>query len=190
MQNHKLLLFFLIGLGLLTFTIIVLALLPQTKEETIPHPIIPTSIPISVQQTPKIIPLDITIAPTYAPSQGQGINIQSPVVQQSISEIKKLAPFLPYNKDLTLSNGTTVSIVIPPYDLQNNEWTLTVQIFNVDYQTTPDQPDYQNQRQSFKEAANYVFSWMQSNGVDPKKIFVSWGDKAYIQDQAQEWLQN
>lgn len=96
---------------------------------------------------------------------------------------------LPYTKDFQLSTDLTVSVVIPAKDLQYNPWSLTVQIFGIDYEVPAGDPEYQRMKTSFLEAANLVFEWIRSNGADPQKIIVSWGDKAFIQDQAEEWLQ-
>jgi len=45
-------------------------------------------------------------------------------------------------------------------------------------------------KQSFKEAANDVFTWMQSKGADPRKMFIVWGDRKFIQDSAEMWLRS
>lgn len=151
----------------------------------------PTSVPL-LRTTPvkqKLpLPQSIRNAPTYAPNQGQGVNLESTLVQTSMTEIEKLAFYLPYLKEYKLSTNLTVSIVIPAKDLQDNPWTLSVQIFAIDYGVPEDSPDYQVMKTSFIEAANAVFEWMKSLGVDPQKIIIRWGDKAFIKERAEEWL--
>ena len=78
---------------------------------------------------------------------------------------------------------------IPAKDLQENTWSLTVQVFGIDYQVPENSQDYQIMKASFREAANAVFEWMKSNGVNPQKTIIRWGDKAFIKQQAEEWLQ-
>ena len=176
------------------FSLIFILNLLQKRSQPLPGPTpttpyfpSPTSIELSPVQ--KTVPQSIRNAPTYPPDQGQGIDLGSQFTQTSIAEVQKLYPHLPYLKDYTLSTGLAVSIVIPAKDLQYNPWSLTVQIFGIDYELPPDDPEYQRMKTSFLEAANTVFEWIRSNGADPQKIIVSWGDKAFIQDQAEEWLQ-
>lgn len=133
-------------------------------------------------------PLNIKNAPTLPPTQGGGTDINSPVVQSSISEIEKLNAALPFERDFTTSAGVAVSIVIPRQTLQTNSWTLKAQIFGINYNTSPEQEDYEVMSRSFVEAANVVFSWIKQNNVDPERIIFVWGDRKYIQDQAEKWL--
>src|SRR3990167_5571536 len=125
---------------------------------------------------PKTLPIPQSIrnAPTYPPEIGQGIDIESELVQSSTSEVEKLYPYLPYLVDYQLSTGIIASIVIPAKDLQENPWSLTVQIFGIDYQVPADSQDYQLMKDSFREAANVVFEWMNSYGVDPQKLIIRW----------------
>lgn len=126
--------------------------------------------------------------PTYSPDNGQGVDIGSPTVQTSITEIEKLYPYLPYLKDYQPSTGFTVSIVIPEKELQESPWTLMVQIFGIDYNVPDNTEEYLRMKTSFLETANFIFEWMKSYGVDPEKIFISWGDRILIQDRAEQWL--
>lgn len=133
-------------------------------------------------------PADIRIAPTLPPSRGTGLDISSFQVKQSEAEVRKLSPFLPYKEALTLSTGLVVDVVIPDQSLQANPWTLTVQVFGIDYQTTPSEPNYPFMKASFKEAALRLFSWMKEHNADHAKLFISWGDRAFIQQRATIWL--
>lgn len=129
--------------------------------------------------------------PTLTPDKGQGIDLKSSVIQNSLKEIKKLSPGrLPYIKKLSLSTGQSVEVVIPPRNLEAYPWILTVQIFGLNYQTVAGEADYETMEKSFHEAARYVFNWMRDNGAEPTKILINWGDKAYIQETADQWLQS
>lgn len=150
----------------------------------------PTSVLTQISTVPllSIVPQTIKNVPTFVPEKGKGVDIESKQARDSIAEIQKLSRFLPYTQDLSLSTGLKVSIVIPPAALQDNLWTLTVQIFGVDYGIPASDPDYSRMKSSFKEAASIVFLWMKGKGVDPGKMIISWGDKAFIQKRTQEWI--
>lgn len=137
---------------------------------------------------PKFVPRSVSVVPTIPENQGGGLDTDSKAVQESQQEIQKISPFLPYTKDYTLSTGQDISIVIPGQDLQSAPWALTVQIFGINYNTSPDQSDYTLMKDSFIEAANDIFSWISQQGANPKKIIFNWGDRKYIQDQSTNWL--
>lgn len=137
-----------------------------------------------------VVPKDIQTAPTYPPEKGAGIDMSARVVATSIQEIEKLSPYIPYEKEVVLPNGQTLSVLIPPKNLQNNPWTLTVQIFGIDYNTSPTQKGYSSTKEAFRQAAGEVFTWMKEHDVNPRNIYISWGEKAYMQDQAEKWLKN
>ena len=188
MNNRKLLFLATVILAvIILFTLF--SIFSALKPSEIPSNVTPTAYPqASVKRQTKIAPQNIQSLPTFSPAKGQGVDVTALSVQASIEEINKLDPYLPFTQDVQLANGQTVSISIPPKNLQNNPWTLTVQIFGIDYNTTPDQPDYQLSKQSFLQAADTVFQWLQSHNANPAKIYISWGDKAYIQTQAESWL--
>lgn len=135
-----------------------------------------------------ILPKSVEEVPTLSPDKGLGVDTQSDSVQASIRELEKIYPYLPYSVEYKLSTGLNVSIVIPGKEMQANFWTLTVQIFGIEYEVPPGSPEYQNMRDSFREAANTIFDWLKSNDVDPTNLIVTWGDKVLIQEKAREWL--
>lgn len=151
---------------------------------------IPKKIPTNPTQTPTSLPIKMQDVPYKPSTEGSGVDTNSQVVNNSSSEIMKLYDFLPYQNEFVSSKNKKISIVIPDKNLQINPWTLTVQIFGIDYQVKEGEPDYQIAESSFLEAVNKTFIWMNSQGVDPGKIIISWGDKAYIQNQAEKWLEN
>jgi Zn-dependent protease with chaperone function len=140
-----------------------------------------------ITPTPKAPP-SIRAVPTLPPDQGGGLDLNSPLMQHSIAELQKLYPYLPYYKDITLSTGVSVTINMPKKELQMSAWTLDAEIYGINYETSPSQPDYTQMKKSFLEASDIVFAWVKQHGADPYKIFYTWGDRAYIQEQAEQWL--
>lgn len=139
-------------------------------------------------QTPTFISPSTNNLPTYVPEQGRGVNLKAPLIKNSTREIEKLYRYLPLNQEVKLSTGLTVSIVIPAKSLQSNPWTLTVQIFGIDYEVPQSDPNYLLMKNSFQEATNIVFNWMKKNNANLQNIIINWGDRKFIQDRAEEWL--
>lgn len=151
--------------------------------------IITSSRPTPIQNiTPIAYPRSPLAAPTLSTNEGLGTDTASESVQSSISEINSLEPFLPYKDQRRLSTGIPVTIFIPQRSDTDNPWTLSVGIYGINYQVNPNDSDYDLQKKSFLEAANIAFEWMESKKVDPEKLYITWGDRAYIQDQAERWL--
>jgi len=44
-------------------------------------------------------------------------------------------------------------------------------------------------KKSFQLAVASINKWIKEKGVDPQKIMIIWGDKEYIQNKSQEWLE-
>jgi len=156
--------------------------------------------PTEVKTTPTNSPIPLpteainpsyqgTPIPTYTPDKGRGVDIEAPLVANSLQEIKKLEPFLPYEQTLSLEAGQEVYISIPDKTLQPNPWTLTVYIIGFDYHLVKTDPQYASAKKLFVGAATSITQWIQSKGVDPKKIMIIWGDTGLIQNKSQEWLE-
>lgn len=152
-----------------------------------PSATLPERYPV-VSIRPDFTPPKQESLPVIPQSQGGGIDVKSQQVRQSTTEINKLTGSLPYLQNLVLTTGQTVDIAIPGKNLQLNAWTLTVQIFGIDYQSPENTTDYAIAKSTFLEAANKVFAWMESKGADPNKIIISWGDRQFIQERAEKWL--
>lgn len=180
---------FIIGiiLSIIIFILAIISFLQNRQEKPTSVFPTPTTFPLKAERT-IVLPKDIRLAPTFAPERGQGIDIESQVIKDATSGIAKITPLLPYEQTLTLSTGIPVEIVIPTRGYSSAPWTLTAQIFGINYQTSSTQSDYAVMRTSFREAASLVFAWLRSHDVDPKKIYIDWGDKVYIQDNAEAWL--
>jgi len=135
-----------------------------------------------------VIPPSTNNLPTYVPGKGRGVDLEAPLIKNSTREIQKLYRFLPLNQEVRLSTGLTVSIVIPAQNLQSNPWTLTVQIFGIDYEVSQSDSSYPLMKNSFQEATRVVFNWIKNNNANLQSIIISWGDRKFIQDRAEEWL--
>ena len=129
----------------------------------------------------------LNTVPTLNPTEGYGLDIESPEVQSSISEINKIVNDLPYTKTFS-SNDITVEILIPSYKYIENEWTLTVHIFGIDYQIPQDDPQYNANKQAFLAAAQDVYYWLKSKNIATENLIIQWGDRAFIQERSEEWL--
>ena len=158
--------------------------LPPVTSISAPTPnIVPSKTPIRL-----IKPYTLQDVPTIPLSQGGGLDLTSPIAKASIQSVAGLIQYLPYQKDFTSSSGVSISILIPSQDLQSNTWTLTAQVSGINYETSVGDSDYPSMKESFQEAASDIFSWVSSHNVNPQRIIFSWGDKAYIQQQAERWL--
>lgn len=177
-----------IAVGIILFIILVTMVILLTGAKPESPKKINTEPTRSAADPDRIVPPIIRNAPSLPPEQGGGIDENSSLVQGSINEIQKLYPYLPYSKEFVSSTGVEVSILIPRQSLQSNSWTLTAQVFGINYNTSPDQPDYETMRAAFIEASSKVFKWVEQNGADPRKIIYVWGDKKFIQDQTIKWL--
>lgn len=134
-------------------------------------------------------PESTLLLPTNPPSQGGGVNTNAPTVEVSTAEIRKVYPLLPYTQQLSLSTGLTVDVFIADTNMNSRPWVLPISIEGIDYNAVEGTTEYTLSRASFREASLKTLEWLQQQGVNTSKIFVSWGDRAYIQDRAEEWLQ-
>jgi len=128
------------------------------------------------------------LLPTYQPEKGRGVDLEIPIVASSIQEIQKLNAYLPYTYTFKTLANTEVSLVIPDVNSQTNDWTLTINIFGLDYSLQKNDKDYNAMKESFNETVLYVKKWIEEKGVDYTKIMINWGEQEYIQDKSQEWL--
>jgi len=189
MINKRILFFFIAAFIIVVFVLIFIVYFSLNNHAKTPIQNVystPTATNILPTVEPSILPPVITTVPTLP--NNQGLDLNSREIQDSIGEIQKIYPALPYSDDYTSSTGVDVSILIPGKDFQDSSWTLTVNVSGINYNTSPDQSDYNQMKSSFIEAANKIFTWINNQRADPKKIIYQWGDKKYIQDQATAWL--
>lgn len=159
---------------------------PQNRELPPPPTIFSYPTEPKIKRAPYFLGIDAV--PTLPAQEGGGVDTNSRVVIDSENEIKKIYPLLPYTKNYTLSTSARVSVVVPQKNPQDSPWALLVEIFGLDYQLRPGDENYQIMKSSFKEAANDVLSWLIEKGVNPNKVFIVWGDRAFIQNTATAWL--
>lgn len=157
------------------------------RPALIPNPalITPTPvrlIPIKLEK----IPPQTNAIPTISPYQ---VNVSAPKTQASIQEIEKLNTALPFRDSFVSSTNIPVQIYIPHINPDGTNWVLPVEITGINYQVMTGDSSYTSMKQSFQEAVKIVFDFLDKNNIDRSKVFVSWGDRAYIQDQAQNWLE-
>ncbi len=134
------------------------------------------------------LPMPIKNIPTLSVSEGKGVDIASDEVVSSKTEISKLSEKLPFNKKITTSKGLSIEIMIPEQKLQDNDFSLTVYIFGINYEVENDSRDYLIQKVSFQEGAKEVFSFLKQNNIDVTNLIVRWGDRKKIRDKAENWL--
>lgn len=146
------------------------------------------AIPSPSQFNEKITPLEIEELPFIPQEQGGGIDVNSGIVKSSTSQIDKLREKLPYKTKFTAFSGEVIEILIPADEYQDTLWTLNVYITGLDYQSPDGTDEYVKAKADFLEGANRAFLWMKSNNVNPEELIISWGDRAFIQKRAEEWL--
>ncbi len=130
----------------------------------------------------------VETVPTLQPTKGAGVDIESAPVKDSKEEIAKLNKALPFIKKITV-NGEQVTIRIPEASLQDYTWSLIVYLPDLDFQAPTETPNYISSKETFKAAAAEVYTWIRQQGVDPEKIIIVWGDDAFTQQRAKEWLE-
>lgn len=186
-------LFLIIGLIALVFIVALVATFQGGGVQNLPPSASPkpTSIQRPLSDIPSISeykPILINEVPTKPQSEGGGVNLESQLVQESQREIAKILPQLPYQNSFIGGSGKTVSILIPSSQFQTTPWVIDVQIYGVNYQLPESDPNYNNERSAFLNAAANIFEWVKAQGADPEKIIFNWGDRAYIREQTQKWL--
>ncbi len=110
----------------------------------------------------------------------------APIAQHSQKSIQTLSAYLPYRNTIQTTTGqkVTFTIFINPLD----QYTLYIGILGINFRSSYDDPELPKNIQDFRETANAILSWMKNYNVNPGDIFISWGDNAYIQDNAEAWL--
>jgi len=126
--------------------------------------------------------------PTYSPEKGKGVDLEAPLVVNSMKEIQKLYPFLPYEEIIKTPTNEEVTIIIPDKISQTNPWTLQVYVYGLDYQLAKENLGYVALKNSFSFAASTLYTWIEQKGADPKKIMIIWDDSEFIQNKSQELL--
>lgn len=108
------------------------------------------------------------------------------ISQNSRKAIETLAPNLPHNETIKASTGNQISFSIFTNPL--DPYTLRIEILDINFRSSYDDPNLPRSIQNFRETAQTIFSWIKGFNVSPGAIFISWGDRAYIQNNAEAWL--
>lgn len=125
--------------------------------------------------------------PTILPGKGFGLDLESQIVKDSEAQIEKLKTFLPYKKTVQ-TEPFEVVLYIPTLELNTHRWMLSVDIVGPEYEVGKESASYDVNKESFLKGVNELYSFLQSHDVDPSSLFITWGGRAYIQEQAEEWL--
>jgi len=184
---------FILLLIILFGIVLAVDLFSKKKKITTPQNINQVSIttfPTLTVKRSETYPSDNTgeLLPTYSPEIGKGINLEAPQISSSINEIQKLYSYLPYIYTFKTTKNKEVSIIIPDKDSQINSWTLTINIFGLNYRSQKGNADYDLMKNSFTETVLFVKKWIEEKGVDFTKIMINWGEEEFIQNKSQEWL--
>lgn len=163
---------FLLGLLLILVIIVMIYTFTQTKRSTTQPPITP-----AYSNLPNV---DQRVEPQQAQSEAQ----------QSTEQIQKLENFLPYKEQFATTGDIPLEIYIPNSANRDSFEILDINVFGLNYNVTEEEPEYNNMKAAFLEAQNKVFSWISSQGADPAKILISWGDRKFIRDKVKEWQEN
>ncbi len=186
-MNKKYILITLLLGTLLLLIFLTIFFLSRVVQPTTPHDIHPT--PTLIQTISITGKPDSTLeVPTNSPEEGGGVDLEADRTQQSIQEIEKIRPYLPYYETLSLSTGIDVDVSIPNNLVDARPWILTVYINGIDFQIPENLPAYDLYRTSFREAAGKTLTFLQENGVNTSLVFINWGNESYVQERAEQWL--
>lgn len=191
LSDNKKIIFIVFIIVLFVFLILLFTLLTKKKtnigNQNDDMPITPVSVFGDDYKRPENLPVEIKAIPTLAPSEGQGLDLQSEPIIESVNELAKIKGKLPYIKTIN-SGSKIVEIVIPERKYQDNDYTVLVNMSGIDFRVASDSNDYFDNRKAFILAAEDVFAWLKQNNVDIKKIIIKWGDRTFMNDKANTWL--
>jgi hypothetical protein len=187
MNKQRLLFYSLIFFTIIVLIVCILLFLSfgQEKQSESNNPL-PQQ---TISPSPNLVIIEKSIAIKDLPKNGFAIDTSTPVVETSEKEIDKFRQNLPYIVDFKSSTGRVISIVVPSESYQDDLWKLTAQIFGPNYQVTTTDPAYSTEKLLFYEGVSNLFTWIKQQGADPKKIIIKWGDKAFIQERAELWVE-
>jgi len=184
MENKKIYIAVAVAAVILLVLVLVISVMTNGGKPPVIAPTpAPTTGPLPETKT-------IDVIPTFAPGKGMGVDTTAPPVKASTDAVRQLMPYFPLEHVVTAGDGTRITVLIPGKESQNTAWTLTVNVYGVDFGVPASDPAFATEREHFRETASWVFSWLTGKGVDPTTVIISWGDRAYIQDRAEEWLRN
>lgn len=162
--GKKIVLFVLVSASLIFFLLIVTQL---SKKK-------------SAQETVSYTPI------ASQPVENGKFNTQAPVSQKSKTSLEKIKSQLPLTQTITTSTGTQVKVLLHAKD--TDAYTLYLEIGSINFRSNGQDPMLAKNILDFRETARYVFNLLENKSINPKDIFIVWGTKAYIQQNAEAWL--
>ncbi len=169
--------------------------LTTIKKEIVPITIVSVIIVlllgiVIVQQLLKSRPssstTDIIPSTKQEPVIAGKFDTQAQISQKSKTAINNLKSHLPYRTEITTTTGS--KIIFALYSQPENPYALYVETLNINFLLPSSDPNYPQTVQDFRDTATAVFTFMKQYSVNPADVFISWGSKKYIQDNAQLWL--
>ena len=128
--------------------------------------------------------------PVLTKIQEPGISNLTQANPEKAIELKKIIlPKLPiYIYNFQTSVGITTDIAISSYP-NDPEETIRVEIFGPNYVYNQNNPQTNPNMIAFKESFEKVKNVLAENNVDTKDVHISLGNKKYIRDIAETWVE-
>lgn len=164
--------------------------LPSRYQQKRPDQLVPR-MPFSANPSPQMFNPSALPSFVITPPKktgGEQIDESSQKVAESQIEIDKFRKSLPLTSTITTSTGQAIDVVVDSPTFANSPWLLDAYFSGVDFRIPANSSGYAQAKLSFKEAVAFVSNWIRSQGADPNKIIISWGDRAYIQERGDLWL--
>ena len=111
----------------------------------------------------------------------------APISQSSKASVESISNLLPYRSTIktTSGNQTTFVLINKPKD----PYTLYVETLNINFQTDHTDPELAKNVQDFRDTAAEILNWLEKQNIDTSQLFISWGSQAYVQQNAEAWLE-
>lgn len=136
--------------------------------------------------TSKSKPKDKYLPVTQQPTVNDQFNENAAVSKTAKAEVDSLLKKLPYTQ--TIKTKTEKNITYQIYKRDADAYTIYIQIKGVNFRSDYTDPNLPENVQDFRDTASSVLGWISKQGVETEKIFIIWGDKAYVQENAEKWL--
>jgi hypothetical protein len=136
---------------------------------------------------------NVDVAPTLPPDiygNSGGFDKDSAIAKASQENIAKFKDKLPYITKFVSKSKVPVSVNVSRYGIETSPWIVDAYVLGMDYYVKQGDSNYDKNKSAFVEGANKVFDFIKSNGGDPTKVYINWGDNKAVRDKAREWLAN
>lgn len=142
---------------------------------------------------PSATPIPPATTPSFnsPPRSSDGlINEAAPEIISANQNVYQLSKSLPINIDsFSTSVGITTDIRIFTYP-SDPRFVIRVEIYGLDYQDQNTNPAENSDVVAFQESFLKAKQEIEKHGVVLKDMYISFGDKKYIQDTAGLWVQS